>query len=159
MTAIFLWVNLKGLGPEVPWQVLTLVAFAVFVGIVAWGWGTSEFRLHRMRERERYLTVLSALRQQGLRLQIEGWHEVRHEKAALEHWWNRVQAWNANVQENMRHINRADPDNWTGIGTYETRSFDEVSDDLARRFLTMLAIRLEKLERYIDDRTKKGSQP
>jgi hypothetical protein len=154
VTAMFFAFDIYEILPDKPWSFYALIAFSIFVMFVVWGWGNSEFQRNNQKKIRKYLTALSKLRGDGIVLQNEGWHQIRHETYILYEWWKRVVDWQEEVKENMVKIHPADPDNWVNLGIFTNRSFKRVSEPLAIQYLTMLTIRLEKLEKYINAHTK-----
>ena len=153
VTAVGLALNANGVG-GLNWSWTALIAFVVFGGFVIWGWGNSEWKSYRESQTEGVLSHLAVLRTAGIAFQNYGMHEIEKESEITPWWDNTVTPWQNAVETVMRKRHKADPYNWRDIGTFTPRSFEGVRFSELNQRLTMLVIRLEKLERYINDRTK-----
>ena len=104
--------------------------------------------------RDEALEALSELYLRGVELRNEAWHDPPDDDEA---WWTGEPAyWMARVRRNMDSIHLADYRTWHTLGTVNMKSFPGIGINRPglQHKLSMLTQLYEKLERYIDSRTR-----
>ena len=115
---------------------------------------TSNPEINQPSGRDEALQALSELYLRGVQLRNEAWNEPPDDDEA---WWAaEVQIWIARVRQNMDRIHLADYLSWHTLGTVNMKSFPGVGINRPglQHKLSMLTQLYEKLERYINERTR-----
>lgn len=149
-TAIAL--DVAAVSPDKPFGIYALIALAVFIALVVWGWGQAEYQLRSKSRINRALSDLATKRSDGATLLNEG--IIASDSDKLVSWWVKVDKWQDDVRAGLRQIHPAAPDNWKALGMMKVRQFQGVTDPTQVRLLMMLSDRMDKLETFINDRTK-----
>ena len=108
---------------------------------------------HHKKPYERVLAELSTLRTGGAGLLNKGLYGVK-DNAHANKWWQEVEEWRRAARSRLSRLHSADADNWETLGTIEPRVFANAYSSDVNHKLTMLATWLEKLQQYIDTRTR-----
>lgn len=150
-SASLLAVAVWGIYPDKPLYVYALIAFVIFFG---WGWGRAEIQIHNIKRIEKYLNQLAELRAEGVKLRNKGFEVISIEEE--DDWWTKVVQWKSQVVESMNRINTADGKNWATLGTVKMQTFDGIGSNRyeTQRMLSMVTQWFEKLESYVNERTK-----
>ena len=100
------------------------------------------------------LSQLSMERRVGVGLRNTGMDITPLDKE--EDWWQRVQQWCETVCSRMDEIHPADRNNWYTLGDVHMRSFNGIGINRPgmQRKLSMLTQWCERLEDYINERTR-----
>ncbi len=99
------------------------------------------------------LSGLADLRQKGAVLLIEG-TRVNSDDQAVEWWKSVTEAWLIDVKNTMSKIHRADASNWETLGLFSEQPFPSAYNPKVNNQLNILSQWIEKLQKYIDARTR-----
>ncbi len=108
-----------------------------------------------LEKRNRLLGDLSNKRFMGTSLLNEGIEMARGRNNDIDSWWHKVEDWRKEAHTILHQINPTEANNWNTLGDYESRSYGfggyetHIDDKLSQ-----LSAWLNKLERYIDAKSK-----
>ncbi len=111
-------------------------------------------RVIKTNQLKKVLAELSELKLKGAVLINEGNNDIKNDEQA-EKWWEGVTtSWLPKVKSSMAKIHPADATNWETLGSFLPKTFPNAYNPMVNHRLTILSEWLEKLQKYIDERTR-----